>query len=239
VQRLLGATLPRSDGATALAAQVRAARSAEVELPLLVHAGPAARGVPRKLLSVALVRALLGALPELVPLFRRHGKARFDAGAEPVWLEGQDVLAPRWLAAARPPLERAAADPTLRAAVDARLGAWGRWLGLAPAGWAPTRFEYVAPFAARVEPFLLARGVKHTRRRVGDGAYALELPREARKKGLLVQLGWRLLPDGQTELVAVPGPKLHPEELARHGFALPEAAEWVRVRCIVHGPPEP
>jgi radical SAM superfamily enzyme YgiQ (UPF0313 family) len=218
-------------GGVPLAARIASAREAERPLRLLVHAGPAARGLPRKLLSVALVRALLAERPALGASFRRHAGSRSGAAGEPVWLEGAEVLTLHFHADAIAEVAAAAESEALRAAVDRELGDWGRWLGLAREDWAPERIEIRSPFPPALEPFLRRNGLKAERRRTERG-YALELTPAARRKGILRALRWERA-GGETRMEVSPGPKLDPEALLREGFELTDARDWIRSRATL------
>jgi len=231
VAGLVGGAPERAPAPERLRDRVRAAREAEAPLVLLVDAGPAARGLPRRLLEVALVRALLAVHPQLTAGFRRYGGAALEGEGGPVWLEGLEAVTLLWQRDAVPVLEAAAVDPAARAAVSAALGDWGTWLGLAPSGWAPARITLRSPFRFAPEACLRGLGLKFTLRRSEQG-YRLELPPAALKKGQLRSLAWHVA-GGETEVALEPGPKLQLEELVRRGFELPRPEEWVRVRARV------
>jgi len=216
--------------------RLRRARQAEREVRFRIEAGPATRGVPRRTLSAAFLQALLDHSPPLAAGFRRYGVAHFEGDGEPVWLEGAEVLRLAFDAGSLDRLTALASDPAAREAVDHRLGAWGRWLGLAPEGWAPRELRARAPFPFEPDAYLGSLGLKFTRLRAGGpGAYRLELSPLARRKGLLLELAWKQTEDG-SEVQLRPGPKLHLEELLRHTFRLPSPEQWVRVRARVIGP---
>jgi radical SAM superfamily enzyme YgiQ (UPF0313 family) len=221
-------------GPSSLATRLREAREAERPLRFLVHAGPAARGLPRKHLGVALVRALCTVHPGLAPSYRRYGGAQLEQEGVGVWLEGEDVLTLFWNREAEAALELAAASVETRSLVDAALGAWGSWLGLAPVDWSPRSLEIRSPFEPALDPFLRGLGLKFERRRL-EGGYALELTPASKKKGILRELRWERDASGETLMLVVPGPKLDLQALLREGFALVDRRDWVRTHATVVG----
>jgi radical SAM superfamily enzyme YgiQ (UPF0313 family) len=235
VAALVGVQARRPRAAEEHRSRVLAARQAEVEVELLVEAGTGARGVPRRALAVALARALMSALPALVPLYRRVVGTRQEGQGGSVWVVGQDVVTLCWDRAAQLLLVAAASDSAVRRRVDTHLEGWGQWLGLAPEAWSPARIVIRSPYALAAERYLRSCGLKYTLRRVEEGAYRLELSRDSLRKGVLRQLSWRTLAGGETEVTLVPGPKLKLEELLRQAFQLPDPTDWARISATVHG----
>lgn len=219
----------------AFAARHRAAHQAVTGLRFLVEVAPAARGLPRKLLGVALARALMLTRPELVPAYRRFVGAHYDLGGREVWLEGEEVLTLLWDDTARALLEELATDRSAVSLIDGELGGLCTWRGLAPKDWAPYRLVMTSPYPAAPDPYLRSLGLKFTRMRLSEGGYRYALPKESLKKKLLADLLCRPLPSGETETVIWPGPKLRPDEFAQLAFALPDPADWVRIRIRVEG----
>jgi hypothetical protein len=238
VAALVNARQVRPRSAAAFRERIGAARAAEVAVELLVEVGPGARGLPRRALAVAVARALMTALPEMVEGYRRAGAARCGRVDEPSWLEGEETITLHVDRATLPVLQRASADPSARTRVDEQLGGWGRWLGLAPEGWRPALVRITSPFALALDPYLRARQLKATRRRLsGEEGYRLELSAASLRKGVILGLTWRAAPDGGCAVEVVPGPKLDVEELLRRAFRLPHPEEWRRIRAVVLGPP--
>jgi hypothetical protein len=145
------------------------------------------------------------------------------------------VLTLVWDGSVAEALTALAADPAVRSGVDRRLGRWGQWRGLAADGWAPSEIRLRAPFPFVPEAYLGSLGLRFTRRRAPQG-YRLELTPAARRKGLLGELAWWSLPDGGSQAILQPGPKLLIEQLLRHGYQLPGPEQWVRVEAQVIGP---
>ncbi|MBI3541759.1 MAG: hypothetical protein HY075_00585 [Deltaproteobacteria bacterium] len=219
-------------------ARISVARKSETKLRLLVEAGEPARGVPRKLLGVALARALMLTDSRLAPAYRGYGGAFWADEDREVWVTGADVVTLTWQGDA---LERIAGlleSPAAIAQVNAHLGAWATLLGLAPEGWRPTELAVEMPYALRADAYLKSRGLKHTLRKQPDGAYLYELIPQSVRKGFVSKLVATASP-GRSSCVVTLGPKFVAREFVSEAFAMPKAFDWVRGRMRSIGPTAP
>lgn len=211
-------------------------RKSEQPARLLVDAGESARGVPRKLLAVAVARALMLTEPRLTPFYRGFTGSVFSDGERDVWVIGEDALTMVFRDEGLELLGASLGDSAVLGAVNAELGSWGRLLGFAPEGWQPERIEFEAPFELKADSYLKARGLKHTLRKKADGGHCYELIPQSAKKGFVTEIVARRGPDGLTSGLVAIGPKFNAREFATETFAPAKAFEWIRARLVARGP---
>ncbi|MCM2276670.1 MAG: radical SAM protein [Oligoflexia bacterium] len=208
-----------------------AAQRLERKLGFLVEVGAPARGLPRKMMGVALARALMLSASELVPLFRGFAGAHWSKEDEPVWVTGKDALTLVWSEPALALLASRLADPAWLARVNAELGEWGKLLGaVPPSGWAPSGLRLVTSWEPRLEAYLKARGLKHTLRKDGDGGYVFELTPESVRRGFLRKLSRKKLEDGAFGCELATGPKFELTEFLAQGVLGGKGARASRIR---------
>ena len=134
--------------------RIRAARESQVALDLEVEAGESARGVPRRMLGVAVARALMLTVPQLRLHYRGYQGSRWDEGARPTWVLGRDVLRSFWNAQALPVVRQTLESADVLARVNAELGSWGRIAGIATQKWeeyTPSEMRVDAPYGVKAE----------------------------------------------------------------------------------------
>lgn len=230
VLALVKATQPRSYSLAQFKERAAQARRTDAAVELLVVAGPAARGVPRRNLGVALARALMLTDGALTPFYRGYTGAYWADGERDVWVTGADRVTLVFSGDGRARIEALVGQPQALARLNGVLGEWGEVRGLAPAGWRPGRLHIASPYALRADDYLKPRGLKHTLRKDAQGQSLYELTPQSRKKGIVLSLSGSRDADGLTTGVLEPGPKLIPREFAQEAFALPHARDWVRTR---------
>ncbi len=216
--------------------RVRAARTSETQVGLLVDVGERGRGVPRKMVAVAVARALMLEVPELRLHYRGYDGSHWDVpDREPIWTTGLDVLQLRFAREGLEALGVALADDSTRARLDAAAAGWAAVLGVAPEEWAPETLLAESPHPWAGDPWLDGLHLKYTRHRAGEGAYRYEIQKASLKKGVLRDLTVRT-GGGLTRVEVALGPKFDPAGFARRAFRLPGKNEWVRVRLHADGP---
>jgi radical SAM superfamily enzyme YgiQ (UPF0313 family) len=213
--------------------RIRVAREAETKVRLRVEAGAKSRGVPRKMLGVAIARALMLTEPALTPFYRGYGGSFWDEGNE-TWVTGADALTLLWRREAVARLHMVLSDAASLEAINAKMSGWGEVLGLAEEAWRPERLEIRSPRAVRPDDYLRSRALKHTLRKNGDGGYNFDLAPPSRKKGFVERLETSRRDDGGTDCLVVPGAKFAASEFLR----LSCGPEWVRVESVAYGSSE-
>ncbi|MCM2322664.1 MAG: hypothetical protein NDJ90_05335 [Oligoflexia bacterium] len=185
----------------------RTARQRERAQGFVLTVGDPARGLPRRMMGVALARALMLAVPELTPYYKGFAGAHWADEDRPVWVTGRDALTLSWDESALPILARGAADPAWLSRVNAELGAWGVFEALLPpSGWQPASLRIRSPWAPRLDGYLRSRGLKHTLRKDAARGSIYELIPQAVKKGILRSLSMKAA-DGEFLCELVPGAK--------------------------------
>ena len=249
VRDIVLAKQPRNYELADFVARIQAARRSErsIELELWVEA--AARGLPRRLLGVALGRALMQAEPGLVPFY-----AGFEAseqggdGLRPCWSHGAERLRLRLQAPGLDLLDGLLADPARRARVDAELGGWarlaeaqaplssafaaqaGRGTAVATVPQTTLRWRLRSPYAFAPGAFLEREALPHTLRRLGPGHYGYEWSQKAKKRDVLKALESRLQ-EGFSEVLIEPGRRFDLEAFLRGAFDLPSPSRWVEIEA--------
>ncbi len=214
--------------------RVRASRTAEESIPILVDVRAAGLGLPRKAVAVALARALMLAEPRLVPLYRGY-ESSFWAGREDdrTWIGGEDVLTLRFGRGARALLEPIDADPERALHLERELGEWARYLGPAPEAWRPERIVIESPFPARIDRWLQERTLGATLHKHPSGTSSWVFGPKAKKRDVLRSLHLHQL--GSSSRVELePGRRFDLTDLLQHAFALPRKTEWRRIRACAY-----
>jgi radical SAM superfamily enzyme YgiQ (UPF0313 family) len=224
-------------------ARIKAARTSEKPVELLVDIGERARGLPRRLFGVALGRALMKVEPQLVEPWAGFIASRFGGdGKQPCWAAGADVVTVRIQERGIAALRELLADPERLAAVDRELAGFGRLVGAAPAEDAPITWTIESPYPFAPRAYLEREALPHMLRKVADGHYRYEWSAKAKKRDVLrelesVQTGAATdQRKGACRVTLTPGRRFEIEPFLTSAFALPHAADWVRLvaRARVH-----
>ncbi|MBI3556703.1 MAG: hypothetical protein HY074_10610 [Deltaproteobacteria bacterium] len=216
--------------------RITVARKSEQRLKFFISAGVAARGVPRRMIGVALARALMLTDRRLAPHYRGYvGTFWADADRE-VWVTGDDVVTLTFNGEARARVEALVSHPGTLAAINAQLGQWAELKGMAVDDWRPSTLVLESPYELRADRYLKPRGLKHVLRKQNDGAYLSELIPQSAKKGFLKSVTAKRTAEGGTVCTIELGPKFQSREFATEAFALPRSGDWVRVSMRSTGP---
>jgi hypothetical protein len=210
--------------------RIRAAREAETPVRLLVDAGAKSRGVPRKMLGVAIARALMLTEPALAPYYRGYGGSFWDEGSGETWVTGADALQLLWRRDAVPRVHALLADTRAREAINAKLSGWGEVQGLAEESWRPAWLEISAPRPMRPDEYLKSRALKYTLRKKDEGAYVYDFAPPSRKKGFVERLETSRRRDGGSDCLVVPGLKFGANEFLKNSCG----PDWVRAQVVAH-----
>ena len=208
--------------------RITAARKGERTLRFQVSVGPASRGIPRKMVGVALARALMLTDRGLAPHYRGYAGTFWADSDREVWITGDDVVSLTFAGEVCERVEALIAHPGMRAAINLQLGAWARVEGMALAEWSPEVLHIETPFELRADRYLKPRGLKHVLRKQGDGSYLYELIPQSAKKGFLKSITTQRLSTGNMLCKVELGPKFQAREFATEAFALPRTGDWVR-----------
>lgn len=261
VREIVLAKQPRDYELPEFINRVQSARRSERQVELELDVAESARGLPRRLLGVALGRALMMAEPELVPLYAGFVSSEHGGdGLRPCWSHGVE----RFTLAVQAPglalLERLLADPEGLQRLNQALGSWAsisagnRWaeaLALnAPAGQDSSR---AGVGTARATDLVQATGTQ-LRWRI-DSRYpfapAAYLDREAlphtlrrlgpghygyewsqkAKKRDLIQVLESHTQPTGHQLLLVPGRRFDLETFLRGAFELPSPSRWIEIRA--------
>ncbi|MBI2604706.1 MAG: hypothetical protein HYW49_01370 [Deltaproteobacteria bacterium] len=223
--------------------RVQDARKAERIVEFEVSAGEAARGVPRKMLGVALARALMLSDSALPPLYRGYAGSFWSQDEKPAWVTGADLLRLKWNEGAIELLSARLRDPAFVRLVNREMGGWGSVKGIlgadgfaraAPAGF-PGILRLESPYDFNGDATLKALGLKHTLKKLPDGSYDYALIPASLKKGVFARLVVRRRAKDGCEVIVAPGPKLDVQEFVRRSFRVPTSNHRVRVRIHAEG----
>lgn len=219
--------------------RVKQQRLKEIELTFAVTAGIRSRGVSRRMLGVALARALMLEDPQLARDCRGFSGSYWGEDLDEVWLEGEEFLRLRWNGAYNGvnALQNILADPARRARIQERLGDWGQLISLVDQEACRRegkRILLTAKAQPCVESYLRKQDLKHTLRKSGNRAIYEFIP-AALKKGLFRSLEVKTEADF-TEIQAITGPKLTGVEIqsfCKNAFVLRNSEDWIRSRCKI------
>ncbi|MEW6057110.1 MAG: radical SAM protein [Bdellovibrionota bacterium] len=218
--------------------RLKEARESEVELHFSMQVEKLGRGVPRKMVGVALARALMLTEPGLRVFYRGYRKSYWSRDEKPSWITGEDCITLVWHKDAVKTLESMLSDLAILSQVNQRLGGWAKLQGMTTADWKPVRVEMSSPFPLKPERYLQSRGLKHTLRRNEDGSYAYELVSQSQKKGFVAKLVRRQSETGGVACSIEVGPKFDLREFVLEAFVLSKPSDHVRILSKSFGPTE-
>jgi len=210
--------------------KIASLKRGEKRLDFLVEIGENARGLPRKAVGTALVRAFMLSEPGFIPAFRRFQKSLWEESTATPWITGDDVITLVFRGDLVLNLIPCLADNCFVRKVNELFKPWGKLNG----------FMQVAPKAVEIKaessyPFdgsayLKSERLKHIFRKEGEDQYRYELTRDARKKNTISEMTCQNKQDGSCEIRLVAGPKFDPVSFAKKAFVLPHPSDWVRIR---------
>jgi radical SAM superfamily enzyme YgiQ (UPF0313 family) len=207
-------------------ARLLEARNRERSVRAWVTVGPKGRGAPRKMVAVALARALMLSFPDLTPYYRGYVRSCWSDDEKPCWVVGDDSLELRFDEAALPLLEQVLNGSDLRALVDKAMGGWAELRGPASEHWVPKEVQLSGELRFSPERYFKSYGIKYTLRKPEAGLQLFDLTPPSLKKGVLRDL--KYFPDGK-RLSLTPGPKFHYGEFVERAFQWKEPGEAWRV----------
>ncbi len=207
-------------------ARLADARNNERSLRLLVRVGARGRGVPRKMVAVALARALMLTFPDLTPAYRGFIGSHWSEDEKPCGIVGDDVLELRFDRSAMALAEQVASSFDMCALVNSQWEGWGELLGLAPSQWMPGEVHLTGAFKFQPDSYFKARGLKYTLRKPEVGLQLFDLTLPSLKKGYLQEV--RYFPEAR-RLSLRPGPKFEYGEFVKAAFAWSDPADLARL----------
>ena len=212
-------------------------RKQEVGITFLVNVGKSSLGLPRRMLGVALARALMLEETEFVKHYRGYSGCFWGADSSEVWFDGEERLDLLWNEAGVSELRKILSDPKRLANVSERLGNWGTLTRIAESKdseRANRSLRLVSTAQPCLDSYLRKNDLKHTLRK-NAGRVIYEFTPAALKKGLFRSL--ELTQEGDSWLIQiVTGPKLTGSDiqaLCKNAFVLRHPEDWVRVRCTI------
>ncbi|MGE3166783.1 MAG: hypothetical protein AB7O52_17910 [Planctomycetota bacterium] len=216
--------------------RLRRARDAERQCSLLVAVGPRGRGVPRKLVGVAVARALMLTEERLQRGYRGFVSSQASATDDtPCWREGLDRLTLIWDEPSIRLIRDLLANPETMARVAAQLDGWATLIDICESDWSPSVITMESPFPFAADAYFEAARLKVSRLRSPTGAgYEFELSRDAKRRGVLRSLHAEPGADGGARVALEPGPKFDLMAFVTLAFRLPKPEDWVRIRCRAH-----
>jgi len=215
--------------------RIRVARTSEQPLTFLVEAKGKLRGTARKMLGVAVARAIMMTDPSIARGYRGYAGSFWADETREVWVEGVDTVTLNFDISFHERITWLMSQSAVLTAINKHLEGWAEVLGFAAPAWAPNSVILTSPFALRADRYLKVRGLKHMLKKQADGGYLYELIPQSAKKGFLKKIVERRVGQG-CEVEIELGPKFQMREFVQEAFALPKAAEWVRIRQVAHGP---
>lgn len=223
-----------------LAERIKQFRSQEISIFFRVNAGNKCLGLPRKMLAVALSRALLLSEARLVEFYRGYTGSHWDEKGDPLWISGEDVLELKWLRPSLSIFESLHDQLPFLNQVEQHLGGsqhWGSLLSFTstPSSKPLYQLKVQSPFQAKPEIYLRERELKHTLIKSTPTHFQYELIPAALKKGILRKLEFISNQDNSYTLQMNLGPKFNSydfEAFAKKSFLLPDTSDWVRIQAI-------
>lgn len=209
--------------------RISLARKSESVIRFRVVAGEACRGTSRKLLGVAVARAIMLTDGRLTPHYRGFAGAYWADFDKEVYVTGDDYVALTWNSDAIEHLKELLGDQAGLAEINNQMGEWGVVHGFADSQWRPSRVEIQAPFELKADGYLKARGLKHTLRKQSDGSYLFEFIPQSIKKGFVAKMITSKDECGMTRVILELGSKFVPREFATEAFSLPRRTDWVKI----------
>lgn len=215
-------------------AHVSLSREQRQAVSILFDIGASGRGTPRKMVAVALARALMQCEPAFVDGYQGFKGSLFDVEEDENWVIGKDVLTLLWREDNLDLLKARLSQDTFIRNVNHALGDWGKCLGLAPQAWQASAVRIYSAREPRCDSYLKTRGLKATFRRSGSGESLHELSKDSIKKGICSHISVKSAAEVVTSVV--PGKKFSPHEFLKECYASQGKNDWVRAICIVDGP---
>lgn len=202
----------------------RKAQLEEKRCTFRVTVGKAARGLPRKMIGVALARALMLTEPALTPFYRGYAGAFWAHEDKPVWMTGEERLSLYFDQKAMPILQKLLANPPQMEKLQQEMGAWGRLLGFCDEAWQPKSIRATGSWTINPDLYLRNRGLKYTLRKQEGVVHVYELIPQSVKKGILKKLAIRKSDAGGFELELEMGPKFELSEFVSEVLLATKAA---------------
>jgi radical SAM superfamily enzyme YgiQ (UPF0313 family) len=205
-------------------------RQSEEVVHILVRTPPALRGVPVKARALVVARAVMTACPDLVTAYAGFRGSMLDKRGFGDWATGDDVLALAFRSGGAAMLLRRLADASSIVLVNQEMGSRGivSRIVASDARWC-IGVTAASPYPVDFGAYATTNHLPHTLRKTGDGAYAVDLTKQAAKKRLVDQFTYRRQSDGTWEVRFVALEKFDMRAFVQTTFRLPSPQEWVRV----------
>ncbi len=210
-------------------ARLSEARKNERTLRLWVRVGEKGRGVPRKMVAVALARALMLTYPDLTPAYRGFAGSHWYEDDKPCGVIGDDAFEMRFDVSQVDLLTRIASAVDLRALVNAEMEGWGEFLGIVGESWRPREVEVTGEFQFQPDKYFKSNGIKYTLRKPEPGVHHFDLTPPSLKKGIVGELRYR--PESQ-RVTLKPGPKFRYGEFVKEAFVWKDPTQSARMRGL-------
>lgn len=193
-----------------------------------------AAGLPRKIVGVALARALMLAIEEVTEGYRGYRGSLIRETWDSDWIVGDDRISLAWDESNLPALEKAFADQALLARIDGEMNGYGSVIAVGRDAQATKgTIVFRSPYRFDPDRYCKANGLKSTLLKTDKGAYRYDFSKESLKKKIIE--GMSVAQSEREWSVTVrPGPKFRAEKFVKDVFELPYQEAWVTVAvCAV------
>jgi radical SAM superfamily enzyme YgiQ (UPF0313 family) len=192
----------------------------------LVTIDSSRRGVPRQIIGIAIAKALMKILPQLIPLYRKFSDASLEQMYGSSWISGSEVITLLFDGKAQKMIEE---GDRVIAAINEELKGWctivNKWNNALPVKCVMT-FE--SPYSHDLSEYCRKLQLKYTLIKKSAGVYEYAFVPQAVKKNFLVSLR-AIEVDGLNTLVLEPGPKFLFEPFLSGAFKASQE-EQVRIQ---------
>jgi hypothetical protein len=214
---------------TKISKKLRARRTGEVEVAVVVNVGPAGSGVPRRMVGLAVAQSLMAACPSLAPHWDGYLRSLWSEDDEPCVVSGEDVLVTAWQREALADLSRLCAAPSALP-LDPSWCTILRRVDTLPARQALLRFR--SPFAERIDRFLEQAHLAATRRKTSERHYEWALNKQSLKKDVVRSILVVGDESGGCEAIVQTGKRFDAGAFLASAFDLPLPADSARISVV-------
>jgi hypothetical protein len=216
-------------------AAISRARTDERLMHFRVTVHARAAGLPRKIVGVAIGRALMLADDRLVEGYRGCRGSFLSNTTHTDWVAGHEIITLAWNRESEDLVRAAVEEEAGRSRINDAMNGYGAVAGLAQGPTATFRsYVFESPFPFDPADYFKNAVLKYTSRKTGENAYRFDFSRESLKRKVIAGLSVERTADAWM-VVVEPGPKFQVEMFMRSAFRLGSPEEWVRIaaRAVV------
>jgi hypothetical protein len=220
--------VPESSAST-LVSRLTMIRKATRTLHFLCDVHSDLRGVSRKLAGAHLASAIMKAMPELTPHYRRFGGSFLGRTIDAPWITGHDILALDWL---EPAAQRLCSTLDVQKRIDSINRVAQPLCSALSINSASEPLETVlifeSPYPLNIHGYFELHHLQYTQINTGDATREFQFSKDSRRKNIIKSLSYEMN-DLVTRVMVTPGEKFDSHEFHRTAFALPTEDDWVKV----------